>query len=220
MNNILTDFAGAIDSIPNFYYNMDDVSILNDELVINKELSKPYERRFVSQLKSSYDTLIAKRSLEDYSSVYTDLEVIKKYIYTGNPDRAIEESYHKMLRKFGNSKVFEAIITIPDFLIHHAQSDWEHKNQKLVVEAKTSPKLRFTEFALDFFKLNVYAEKHNFQNSVYLIVHNSFESIQDLFTEYRQEGFYLSPHNLENIYLFLKKDFSSELIVRKASSLL
>lgn len=219
MNNVLTDLANAINAIPDFYYRMDDVSINEDTLTINAELSKHYERRFVSQLKSSYDAIISNGSFEDYSNVYTDSEVIKKYIYSNNPDTLISESYNMLLHKVNRGKVIDVITTIPDFLIHHAQSDWDYNNQKLVVEAKTNPNLKFEEFALDVFKLNVYAEKHNFQNSVYLIVHNNLEQLEQLFQIYAEEGLYLAPNQLQNIYLFLKPEYGRELEIYKFSSL-
>jgi hypothetical protein len=210
MNEILLDLTNAVNSIPEFYYTMPTVSILNDNLDIDNEEIKYYERRFVAQLKSEYDKLIKEGSTGNYEEVNTDFEVIKRYIYTDNPDKSIEATYKKLSNKNDN-KTFQTITTIPDFFIHNQQDNREEAFQKLAVEAKTTDQLYEDDFFLDLFKLNVYVEKYNFQNGVYLIANNNSNTVRHLAKSYLRQRLYLAPHNKNRIYLFIKPNYNSDI---------
>ncbi len=210
MNEILFDLKNAVNSIPDFYYTMPTVSILNDNLDIDNEEIKYYERRFVAQLKSEYDKLIKEGSTGNYEEVNTDFEVIKRYIYTDNPDKSIEATYKKLSNKNDN-KTFQTITTIPDFFIHKQQDNREEAFQKLAVEAKTTDQLNEDDFFLDLFKLNVYVEKYNFQNGVYLIANNNSNTVKQLAKSYLRQRFYLAPNNKDRIYLFIKPNYNSDI---------
>lgn len=45
MNEVLIDLRNAVNSIPEFYYSIPTVRILNDDLQIDIEEIKNYERR-------------------------------------------------------------------------------------------------------------------------------------------------------------------------------
>lgn len=210
MNEILLDLISAVNSIPEFYYTMPTVSVLNDNLEIDNNELKNYERRFVAQLKSEYDKLINDGPTGNYQEVNTDFEVIKRYIYTNNPDKSIEATYKKLNNKNDN-KTQQTITTIPDFFIHKQQDNREEEFQKLAVEAKTTSQLDEDDFFLDLFKLNVYVEKYNFQNGVYLIANNDSNTVRQLAVAYLQQKLYLAPHNRDRIYLFIKPSFNSDI---------
>jgi hypothetical protein len=214
MNEILIDLKNAVNSIPEFYYTMPTVSVINDNLNIDNDESKYYERRFVAQLKSEYDKLINDGSTGNYKEVKTDFEVIKRYIYTQNPDRSIIATYEKLSKKNIN-KTFQTITTIPDFFIHKQQDNREEVFQKLAVEAKTTSQLDEDDFFLDLFKLNVYVEKYKFQNGVYLIANNNSNTAIQLAKSYLQQRLYLAPHNKDRIYLFIKPTFNSDIEIIK-----
>lgn len=214
MNEILIDLKNAVNSIPEFYYTMSTVNIINDNVDIDNDELKFYERRFVAQLKSEYDKLINDGSTGNYEEVNTDFEVIKRYIYTDNPDKSIEATYKKLSNKDDN-KTFQIITTIPDFFIHKQQDNREEAFQKLVVEVKTTSQLDKDDFFLDLFKLNVYVEKYNFQNGVYLIANNKSKTVRQLAKSYLQQRLYLTPHNRDRIYLFIKPNFNSDIEIIK-----
>jgi len=214
MNEILIDLKNAVNSIPEFYYTMPTVNVINDNLDIDNDKLKRYERRFVAQLKSEYDKLINDGSTGNYKEVNTDFEVIKRYIYTDNPDESIEATYIKLINKNDN-KTFQTITTIPDFFIHKQQDNREEAFQKLAVEAKTTSQIDDDDFFLDLFKLNVYVEKYNFQNGVYLIANNNSNTVRQLAKSYLKQRLYLAPHNRDRIYLFIKPNFNSDIEIIK-----
>ena len=214
MNEIITDLKKAINSIPVFYYTMPTVSVLNDNLNIDTDETKLYERRFVAQLKSEYDKLINNGSTSNYEQVNTDLEVIKKYIFSDNPDASIVSTYNKLNDKNSN-EAFLSITTIPDFFIHKQQDNFDEIHQKLAVEVKTTAQLDEDNFFSDLFKLNVYVEKSNFQNGVFLVTNNSSTSIKQLAKQYLRQRLYLAPLNKDRIYLFIKPNFNTDIEIIK-----
>ncbi len=214
MNDILEDLKQAVNSITEFYYTMPTVSVINDTLSIDTDEIKVYERRFVAQLKSEYDKLICNGSTGNYKEVNTDLEVIKKYIYYNTPDPLVSSTYKKLNNR-DSKKAFETIITIPDFFIHKHQDNFDEIHQKLVVEAKTTAQLDIDDFFLDLFKLNVYVEKYNFQNGVFLVTNNNVTRVMQLAKEYLKQKLYLAPSRKDRIYLFIKPTFNSDIEIVK-----
>lgn len=211
MNETLQDLITAINRIPGFYYSMPAIAVHNDNLATStrSEEVKYYERRFVAHLKSEYDNLIKNGATENYQDVNTDLEVIKKYIYSERPDNAIVDAYKKLTGR-DNKKTFDTITTIPGFFIHKEQDDWDEEFQRLAMEVKTLPAINTDDFFLDLFKINVYVEKYHFQNGVYLLVNNDFLRIEELTNDYKREGLYLAPTGQERIHLFVKTDYNSD----------
>lgn len=214
MNEVLKDLYTAINLIEEFYYVMPDVKVENDEISVNDNEFKFYERRFAAQLKSEYDRLICGGITGTYKEVRTDLEVIKKYIYTNHPDHNIENSFSRLIDK-DSYKMFNTITTIPDFFIHKQQDNFDENFQKLIVEIKTTPKLNETDLFFDLFKLNIYVEKYNFQNGVLLIVNNELNKIKKIAKSYLNQNYYIAPKNYDRIYLFVKEQFATSIIVIK-----
>lgn len=210
MNEVLTDLKTALNSIDPFYYEMPEVSISSKGMHVDEDSVKNYERRFVAQLKSEYDKLIEGGSTGDYQQVHTDLEVIKRYIYSETKDNAIVSSYNR-LRDIDHDRAFNVIKTIPDLFIHNKQDNRDEIHQKLVVEAKTTREVNEEALFFDLFKLNVYVEKFNFQNGVLVVLHNDPGTIKKVAKKYLRKRFYLAPKNREKIYLFIKPDADSDL---------
>lgn len=209
MNKILLDLKKSINSISRFYYDMPTVFFEDDNLNIDFDDIKYYERRFVAQLKSEYDKLIINGATGNYKEVNTDLEVIKKYIYTENPDQSIKATYNKLCNE--NNKIIKSITTIPDFFIHKHQNEKNNINQKLIVEVKTKPNIDENDFFLDLFKLNIYVEKYNFQNGVFLILNNEITRVQTLAKNYLKRRLYLAPINRDRIYFYIKSSFQADI---------
>ncbi|MDO6390997.1 hypothetical protein Q4E40_12720 [Pontibacter sp. BT731] len=218
MNDILNDLQVAINAIEEFYYAMPSVNVVDNKLHIDLVEQKHYERRFAAQLKSEYDQLIRYGVTGDYKEVRTDLEVIKRYIYSSNPDPSITASFEKLYRQDSN-KAFDTITTIPDFFIHKQQDNFEEAFQKLIVEIKTAPNIEENEMFSDLFKLNVYVEKYNFQNGVFLITNNASERVKILAKKYLQQRLYLAPSKRERIFLFIKPSFESQIEIVKLTEL-
>lgn len=69
----------------------------------------------------------------------------------------------------------------PDFVIHSShKEDYEIKGQKLILEAKTTPKLDDVVFCWDLLKLHFYLNKLKFNNAVYIIVNTKMEIIAEM----------------------------------------
>jgi hypothetical protein len=218
MNEILNDLHKAIDSIEEFYYTIPNVKVINDKISLNDNEFKFYERRFAAQLKSEYDRLIRNGITGTYKEVRTDLEVIKKYIFTSHLDHKIKNSFSKLYNK-DSDKTFETITTIPDFFIHKQQDNFDEDFQKLIVEIKTTPNLNETDLFFDLFKLNIYVEKYKFQNGVLLIVNNELNKIEKFTKSYLNQKYYIAPKNHDRIYLFVKENFTTPTILIKLDDL-
>ena len=94
----------------------------------------------------------------------------------------------------------------PDLILHHSHNE-QHTNleqQKLIFEIKTKQYSRKTFFK-DFFKLNVYIDKLNFQQAVFLSIGKPVEKIETLIKSYIDKGYYIS-NEYKRIYFVICPD--------------
>ena len=93
MNEILVDLACCITNIRKFYYEVNDAWVDDNQLSFDINDSRPYERRFVAELKSQFDQIIEEgRIMSNYDERYTDFELPKRI----KTDNEILSIYNKI----------------------------------------------------------------------------------------------------------------------------
>ncbi len=145
----------------------------------NSELDKIYERNYM--LTFAY--LMGQKS-GGIQSTYEFLSQklvngeVNKYIYLDPSDEAFES---RNQLKSGREYF------CPDFLIHssHDNSGDNYEGQYMIMEAKTTCNLKQEAFDWDFFKLNLYVEKLNFDTAIFLIVNTSYTDVAEMVNNYR-----------------------------------
>ena len=142
------------------------------------ELEEIYERNYMltfayllgqktSGTKSTY-TLLSNKLINGE---------VHKYIYLNTDDDAYESrNLLKPRREY----------FCPDFLIHtsHNNPGENYEGQYMIMEAKTTSKLKQEDFNWDLFKLNLYVEKLDFDTAIYLIVNTSYKDIATMVSNY------------------------------------
>lgn len=218
MNEVLDDLKIALANIEERYYLIKRTAFVGDAIVVSSDTSATYERNFISRLNVKFDSYI-NSSGRTYN-LTTDIEVLKPFIYNNeNTESEIFKTYSNLKKNYTN-EIATSLTTIPDFVFHLNEKNLEEENQKLIIEAKTSEILDNFHFSIDLFKLNIYVDKFNFQNAVFLIVNNDIDLVKKRLKFYLLNKYYMSTVNLEKIYFFIKKDFNSELEEIKLSDLL
>ncbi|WP_343662604.1 hypothetical protein [Chryseobacterium mucoviscidosis] len=217
MNTILNDLITALNNIDQKYYEMQNVTFNNGILEFDSEEDlKYYERRFMIEFSVQYSKLFERDTNQLYNGTQTDFEIPKKYMYYAEPDEKIKDTYEKLSYKEykngANSGImFKYFTTIPDFLIHKSQNNFDNEFQKLIVEAKTNPNSSKIEILKDIFHINIYAEKYNYQNSVIILInYPKINWLKDL-RSYLANRYYLASYEKQKrIFVVFKENFESE----------
>ena len=213
MNEILVDLACCITNIRKFYYEVNDAWVDDNQLSFDINDSRPYERRFVAELKSQFDKIIEDgRIMSNYDERYTDFELPKRI----KTDYEILSIYNKIR---GTNEHKSEIKTIPDFFIHKEQENMKTENQLLVVEVKTALNIHRTELFMDWFKSCVYVKFFNYQVAVSLILNNSVDEVKSKVKEYFDEINYLPEECIDKVWLFIKSGYNEGLTMIKLSDL-
>lgn len=179
---------------------------LNEFLQYGKNTSELYERNYIIVLTYHLG--------QDYSNLLKDDavngELCKRIKLTSNKTRATFEHL-----KYSNYD--ESVSLIPDFVIHSNDSNRKliPKNQKLILEAKTTPNLTSKGFNWDFFKLNMYLNKLKYRNAIYLILNTSKAKIVRLLTSYFSKCYYYDKGNLDRLFFFIQENIDSTPIMYK-----
>lgn len=208
MNEVLNDLEDAIDLVPSSFYGITRMIVEDGELNQAAPDVVIYEDRFVVKLTSNFDRIINSKP-DFYLNCYTDGMILKHFLEQRNEGNYLYSTYSRL--KSRNTNLGEIITTIPDFIIHAGQENFTLENQKLVIEVKTTNRLKKNDFFWDFFKLNVYVDFFNFQNGVYLILRQDFNRIVRLLEKYINKGYYLTDNNLDNIHFFIKFDYNDRI---------
>jgi len=217
METILTDLITALNNIDKKYYEMQNVTFNNGILEFDSdEELKNYERRFMIEFAIQYSKLFEEDTNKLYNGTQTDFEIPKKYMYYGNPDEKIKDTYEKLNNKEYKSGskseiMFKYFTTIPDFLIHKNQNNFDEEFQKLIVEAKTNPSSSKIEIFKDIFHINIYAEKYNYQNCVILLINYPKSNWLNDLRSYLANRYYLaSSQKQKRIFVVFKENYESE----------
>jgi hypothetical protein len=78
------------------------------------------------------------------------------------------------------------------------------------MEFKTEFNIPLKRFMWDFFKLNLYLEKFNYQIAVFVSINNSKERIKGLLLHYLKENHYQTSRK-QNLYILVQENFDSEI---------
>jgi len=179
---------------------------LNEFLQYGKNTSELYERNYIIvfsyHLGQKYSTLLKNDTVNG--------ELCKKIKLTSKITRTTFEHL-----KYSNYD--EVVSFFPDFVIHINDSNRNliPENQKLILEAKTTPNLTSKGFYWDFFKLNLYLTKLKYRNAIYLILNSSKTKIDRLLTSYFSKCYYYDKGNLDRLFFFIQENVDTPPIMYK-----
>lgn len=179
---------------------------LNEFLQYGKNSSELYERNYIIvfsyHLGQNYSTLLKDDAVNG--------ELCKKIKLSSNITRTTFEHL-----KYSNYD--ELVSFIPDFVIHVNDSNRNliPENQKLILEAKTTPYLTSKGFYWDFFKLNIYLNKLKYRNAIYLILNTSKVKIDRLLASYFNKGYYFDKEKVDRLVFFIQEDINSTPMIYK-----
>lgn len=190
-------------------YEIPRINFVTDLIPNNGSNHSTYENNFVTKFNEKYAILEDLDEIPNRKDLQRQLQITKKYIYSEYKDPKVERYYEKLKKKYNDfveDKVeFE---TIPDFFIHKDQGDKSGQNQKLIIEFKTEVNIPEKRFMWDFFKLNLYVEKYNYQTACFICINNSKIYVEELLVQYLEGKHYLA-RNLKNIYILIQESFDS-----------
>ena len=165
-----------------------------------------FERDFIISLAYAMGRLEAKRDTANYLIGGE----INKYVF--DHYLRCESEKEELISKTQKQLDFKTDYVTPDFLIHKYKKIEEIKEnggQKLVIEAKTKRTLSDNDFYCDFFKLNVYLIRLNFEYAVYIMINQSVDSIDTMLDNYINKGFYVNNEGKKRL-IFLIQDNEEE----------
>jgi len=191
-------------------YEVPRIKFIIDQINDEDYNFSTYENNFVTKFNEIYAHEELNGTIPDRRELHRQLQIPKRYIYSDFNDPIVERFYYKLQRRYGdevNGKVeFE---TIPDFFIHKDQKDINFENQKLIMEFKTEFDIPLKRFFWDFFKLNLYLEKYNYQLACFVCINNPKGRIEDLLLQYLQENHYQTSRK-KDLYILIQESYDSE----------
>jgi hypothetical protein len=188
---IISKIIGVLKLIDRRDYEIFNERFIPDQINDEGYQFSTYENNFVTKFNEVYARQEFAGVIPNRLDLHRQLQIPKRFIYSDCNDPIVERFYNKLQKRFGhevNGKMeFE---TIPDFFIHKDQTDKNSENQKLIMEFKTESNLPINRFMWDFFKLNLYLEKFNYQLAIFVSINNSKERIKGLLNQYIKENHY------------------------------
>lgn len=172
-------------------YEVPNEKNIDDEIDAFGFRFNTYENNFVTKFNEIYARLEFLGEIPNRLDLQRQLQIPKKYMYTDCRDDKVIKASEKLKNQYGDQVRNHAELeTIPDFFIHKDQNDRNPKNQKLIIEFKTEFYLPESRFMWDFFKLNLYLEKYDFQTAVFVCINNSKQRIEDYLFSYLEKNHY------------------------------
>jgi hypothetical protein len=213
MNTIIENFLKALNDIEEKDYITQRVQLIEENINIYEDTFSTYENNFVTKLNEKYAILVQLNRIQEPKELIRQFQIPKKYAYSPIAEDSIRNSFDK-LSNIEDKTVdsIEEFYLIPDFIIHKDETDHSIEHQRLIAEVKTEQNLSYKKFAYDFLKLIIYLNKFNFQNSVFLSVNMSSNTIKEYIKKYFRERMYL-PENYNKLYLIIKENYNDEPIV-------
>lgn len=132
-------------------------------------------------------------------------DLIKKYTaYLENNFETEHNIYKHIADRIKNKELlrqFEVLCNNtngmkPDLIIHKSQKDQNPNNQIFAMECKITPRLNYSDFKYDLFKLMIYKEILNFQENLYLIANNKNSKIAEFLETYQSERKFFSDSGI------------------------
>jgi hypothetical protein len=210
-NELLGSVKLSINTIDKCDYEVAKSELINNQLNVYKDRFSTYENNFVTKFNEKYSIEVLKGTIEDYKGLVRQLQIPKIYIFSEQKDMQIERGYKNLIQYCGEE--YDGITDlelIPDFFIHKNQADDKVENQKLIMEFKTERSLSERKFAWDFFKLNIYLEKYNFQNAIFVAINSSRDRINGYLIKYLTNKLYLSRHS-NRLHILVKETYEAEI---------
>lgn len=200
MNPIIENFLAALKLVDKEHYHTPQVMIIEDEVNVFHDHFTTYENNFVTQLNEKYAILSHVGSIAEPKELIRQFQIPKRLVWGQTIDQHVEECFNKLNDYLGGDvDLHEELKTIPDFIIHKSQADKTPDNQRFIAEVKTERGLPFNRFAWDFFKLNIYVEKLNFQVVCFLAINVDFEKIAEYLAQYKKLGFILPKSQRDSL---------------------
>lgn len=210
MNETIANFIAALNLIERIHYEVAHASIQNDNFEILDDKNTTYENNFVAQLNTKYAILEDRNAINEPAELTRQLQFPKTFHYYETVDENFANAVNRIKYLLGRSVAIETELKVfPDFIIHKTQDDIIDENQRLIAEVKTENELQFKSFLWDFFKINLYVEKLNFQNGVFLIVNTKEETVKRYLTEYVKKNLYFTSFS-DRIVILVKENYDAE----------
>jgi hypothetical protein len=183
--NLSDELRLVVDSINEVdeRYFVEEITRLQDGQIIKTGNFRTNERTFVTQLLHKIQEKFTEKR------IHTD-----KYYQTDQPKHLIlngSSAYHNSFSRLFNPSSRD-FFKIPDIVIHSGPNNRMPENQVFVSEVKTSLTLTQKKFNIDLFKVNVYHDALDFQNSAFIIVNSKVSSIEEKLKSYIKDSFYQS----------------------------
>lgn len=207
----ISDFCKAVENISEFYFSTVDAVLDGKDFNIQEDKNIYYEQRFVTRLIVEFEKIILAKEIKNYENVNLDLETMKNFIYGSSKnenDKWLRETYKSISPK---DKFHDRINTKPDFMIHKSQSSIKKSDQLLVAEVKTSKNLNEKKFWFDYFKLQIYVQKFNFQNAIFLITNNPKDKILEMLRNYEYNKYYQPKKSKNRVLVLIKENVDTDL---------
>ena len=183
--NVIEVVKNALNAIDRRDYEIYRVRSISDQYNIFGDRYATYENNFVSKFSEEYSNAEKLAGLADRRELHRQLQITKRYMFSDYNDPKVEAGYFKISNDYGDNRDGNLEFdTIPDFFIHKDEHDRSPQNQKLIIEFKTERNVPENRFMWDFFKLNVYLEKLNFQTACFIILNNTQDRIKQFLIKY------------------------------------
>lgn len=210
MNRTIENFIKSLEQIEESDFTIQRVTLKEDEINVFGDKYSTYENNFVTKLNEKYAILNHIGDIIEPNELIRQFQIPKRFVYSADNDPKIEKCVNEIYKLLGeDADLINELQLIPDFIIHKNQTDKEFESQRLIAEVKTENTLSYKKFVWDFFKLNIYVEKFNFQNGVFLSINTKQASIESFIDNYIQSGLYLT-HKTKDVYIIIKENFSSD----------
>lgn len=192
----------CINSIEEKYYT-EEVTRLRDGVLFSTGELRANESTYVTQLTNSIQNKFKEQSIHIEKHYQTDQP--KQLIFTDdNYVRKYKRSFDALFKP-GEPEEAE-FFKVPDIVIHSGPNDFNPNNQIFLSEVKTTLNLTQKLFNIDLFKLNVYHEELNFQNSAFIITNSTVQNVKARYSSYRTSRYYQTRK--EGIYIIVKPSFT------------
>ena len=202
MNDVIKMLIESINEIDEQYFQQTR-GVLVDNEILDLEEYNTSESTIVTQLylklfpRLRQSGLITNRRL--------DVNSTKRIIFDQyNVNQNYEHSYNKVF----NQKFYNEINRVPDLVLHQSSLDMAIENQILLCEVKCTENLNQNQFNRDLFKINLYHQELNFQNSCYIILNLEPQVIKDMYENYKTNNIFIS--NRKNKFFIIKPAYNRD----------
>lgn len=199
----------CIDSIDEKYYT-EEITRLRDGVLFSTGELRANESTYVTQLTNKIESKFKEQSIHIDKHYQTDQP--KQLIFSDdNYARKYKRSFDALFKP-GEPEEAE-FFKVPDIVVHSGPNDFNPDNQIFLSEVKTTLKLTQKLFNIDLFKLNVYHEELNFQNSAFIITNSTIDDVKTKYSSYMASRYYKTRK--DGIFIIVKPSFNDSVEIFK-----